>query len=135
MIRDLADQGKTILISSHILTELAEICDSVGIIEQGRLLASGSVDEIQHQREQRRELVLRVLSDPSNAKDKIRHELQLEEVIVDGELIRFEFKGDMQKQSQFVSWLVHQGIEIAEVKSHQKSLEDVFLSVTEGLVQ
>ena len=59
----------------------------------------------------------------------------MEEVIVDGELIRFEFKGDMKKQSQFVSWLVHQEIEIAEVKSHQKSLEDVFLSVTEGLVQ
>ena len=135
MIRDLADQGKTILISSHILTELAEICDSVGIIEQGRLLASGSVDEIQHQREQRRELVLRVLSDSSTAKQKIQHELQLDEVIIDGELVRFEFKGDMQKQSQFVSWLVHQGIEIAEVKSLQKSLEDVFLSVTEGLVQ
>ncbi len=44
MIRDLADRGKTVLISSHILTELAEMCDTVGIIEQGQLLATGSVD-------------------------------------------------------------------------------------------
>ena len=49
MIRSLADQGKTILISSHILTELAEICDVVGILERGRLLAVGTVEEIQHQ--------------------------------------------------------------------------------------
>ena len=49
MIRALADEGKAILISSHILTELAEICDVVGIIEQGRLVAVGGVDEIQKQ--------------------------------------------------------------------------------------
>ena len=53
MIRELADRGKTILISSHILTELAEICDAVGIIEQGRLLATGSVDEIQAESQNR----------------------------------------------------------------------------------
>ena len=47
MIRQLAADGKTILISSHILTELAEMCDRVGIIEQGRLLATGTVEEIQ----------------------------------------------------------------------------------------
>ena len=49
MIRQLAADGKTILISSHILTELAEMCDMVGIIERGRLLAVGTVEEIQRQ--------------------------------------------------------------------------------------
>ncbi len=47
MIRSLAKQGKTVLVSSHILTELAEMCDTVGIIERGRLLAVGTVEEIQ----------------------------------------------------------------------------------------
>ena len=47
MIRALAKQGKTVLISSHILTELAEMCDTVGIIERGQLLAVGTVEEIQ----------------------------------------------------------------------------------------
>ena len=50
MIRRLAAEGKTILVSSHILTELAEMCDMVGIIEQGRMLAVGSVAEIQRAR-------------------------------------------------------------------------------------
>src|SRR5262245_56312028 len=48
LIRQLGADGKTILISSHILTELAEMCDRVGIIERGQLIATGTVDEIQH---------------------------------------------------------------------------------------
>src|SRR5688572_31067770 len=51
MIRQLAADGKTILVSSHILTELAEMCDMVGIIEKGKLLAVGTVAEIQKERE------------------------------------------------------------------------------------
>ncbi len=49
MIRRLAEAGKSVLVSSHILTELAEMCDRVGIIERGRMLATGSVEEIQRE--------------------------------------------------------------------------------------
>lgn len=135
MIRELADRGKTILISSHILTELAEMCDSVGIIEQGSLLATGSVDEIQHQRTQDREVTIRVLENASEAANQIAQNDHAETPIVDGELVRFEFRGDAKSQAALVTWLVGQGYEIAEVTSHKKSLEDVFLQVTEGLVQ
>ena len=135
MIRELSDRGKTILISSHILTELAEICDCVGIIEQGQLLATGSVNEIQAQRKERRELAIRVLSDVAIAKAEIKKHLNLQEILVDGQILRFEFMGDLTEQAVFVKWLIEKNIDVAEVKSHQKSLEDVFLSVTEGLVQ
>src|SRR5688500_3841559 len=63
MIGRLADNGKTVLISSHLLTELAEMCHRVGIIEQGRLLAVGTVDEISANVETRSEVRLRVLRD------------------------------------------------------------------------
>ncbi len=135
MIRELADRGKTVLISSHILTELAEMCDSVGIIEQGRLLATGSVDDIQHQQAQTRELVIRILNDADAAARDICKRLSLDATIVDGELLRFEFAGDVNDQAALVGWLVGQGYSVAEVTSHKKSLEDVFLHVTEGLVQ
>ncbi|MGB7346084.1 MAG: ABC transporter ATP-binding protein [Pirellulaceae bacterium] len=135
MIRELSDQGKTVLISSHILTELAEICDSVGIIEQGQLLATGSVDEIQHQRQNQRELSIRILNDPDKAAKEIQTKLDLDAATVDGELIRFHFAGDKSAQAELVAWLVGQGYAVAEVAAHQKSLEDVFLQVTEGLVQ
>jgi ABC-2 type transport system ATP-binding protein len=165
MIRQLANRGKTVLISSHILTELAEMCDSVGIIEQGQLLATGSVEEIQRQRAQHRELTLRVLERAGDAAELIRKHLAEQssqtqtsnpngvsdeipsannsdhslppasQVVVDGELVRFEFEGDVRDQANLVAWLIGQGFLIAEVAAHKKSLEDVFLQVTEGLVQ
>ncbi len=61
MIGALAADGKSVLISSHILTELAEMCDTVGIIEQGRLLAVGSVHDIQRGRQQQRAVELRIM--------------------------------------------------------------------------
>jgi ABC-2 type transport system ATP-binding protein len=135
MIRELADRGKTILISSHILTELAEMCDTVGIIERGRLLATGSVDQIQRQSASSRELVVRILHRADRAAEALRRRPDVDQVLVDGELVRFEFNGDVSEQAGLISWLVRSDYSIAEVTSHKKSLEDVFLQVTEGLVQ
>ncbi|KAA1262037.1 putative ABC transporter ATP-binding protein YbhF [Rubripirellula obstinata] len=139
MIRELADQGKTVLISSHILTELAEMCDSVGIIEQGKLLATGSVEEIERQQAHTRELVIRILANEDHSEvsvaDVLRNRPEVDNLVVDGELIRFAFAGDVQDQAALVAMLVNQGFQVAEVTSRKKSLEDVFLHVTEGLVQ
>ncbi|MCP4890320.1 MAG: ABC transporter ATP-binding protein [Planctomycetaceae bacterium] len=135
MIRELADRGKTVLISSHILTELAEMCDTVGIIEQGRLLATGSVEEIQHEQATHRELTIRILNDTNRAAQELQARPGVQQLIVDGQLIRFEFEGEVEDQAAIVAWLVSRGFDVAEVSSHKKSLEDVFLHVTEGLVQ
>jgi ABC-2 type transport system ATP-binding protein len=135
MIRQLADHGKTVLISSHILTELAEMVDAVGIIEQGRLLATGSVDEIQRERAQHRELTLRILDRAGEASTQLGLRPEVANPVVDGQLIRFEFHGDLAEQAALVGWLVNSGFAVAEVISHKKSLEDVFLQVTQGKVQ
>ena len=135
MIRQLAADGKTILISSHILTELAETCDSVGIIEQGRLLATGSIEEIERQRQQTRELVIRVLDRSADAVDWLRPRDGVGALIRDGEKLRVEFEGDIREQAGLITAMTSEGFLVAEVTSHKKSLEDVFLQVTEGLVQ
>ncbi len=135
MIRELADRGKTVLISSHILTELAEMCDSVGIIEQGKLLATGSVEQIQRQQAQHRELTIRVLDRAEQAAESLVGKEGVGKPLVDGHLLRFEFAGDLKDQAALVGMLVSEGYAIVEVISHKKSLEDVFLQVTEGLVQ
>ena len=145
MIRELADRGKTILISSHILTELAEMCDTVGIIEQGQLLATGSVEEIRAKREAGRELTIRIVSDidPAAAMIAERLTLPLEsgaaagvpKLVVDGQLLRFPFIGSPDDQAALIRDLVLAGHAVTEVASSRISLEDVFLQVTEGLVQ
>jgi ABC-2 type transport system ATP-binding protein len=135
MIGELAERGKTIIISSHILTELAEMCDRVGIIEQGKLLATGTVDEIQRQWAEHRELEIQLLDDATDAGNFIRDTEHINAVSVEGTMLRIEFTGDARAQAELVTKLVQHGCLIVEARSHSKSLEDVFLQVTEGLVQ
>lgn len=135
MIGTLASEGKSILVSSHILTELAEMCDSVGIIEQGRLLATGTVEELQRQRQQHRELTIRILEQADAVAAHLKNRPDCHHVIQDGELIRAEFEGDVHSQSRLLRELFESGWEVAEFTARAKSLEDVFLQVTEGIVQ
>jgi len=135
MIRALADDGKTVLVSSHILTELAEMCDRVGIIEQGRLLATGTVDEIQRQQRTHREFIVRVIDHLDVATNLLTHNEHVDHLVVDGELVRFQFEGDITRQANLLASLIAAGVSVAEFSSHVRSLEDVFMQVTEGLVQ
>lgn len=138
MIRRLADAGKTVLVSSHILTELAEMCDRVGIIEKGQLLATGTVDEIQNQSNQnrvQRDVVVRVLSNSDGLANLLAVQPTIQGVRVDGELVHFFHSGDRTNEVQLLRLLVQAGFEIAEFRSHQKSLEDLFMEVTRGVVQ
>ncbi len=111
------------------------MCDSVGIIEQGKLLATGSVEEIQGQQKETKELTIRVLERASEAATALQSLQHVEQIIIDGELLRFEFTGEVKDQAELLALLVTRGFLVAECTSHRKSLEDVFLQVTEGLVQ
>jgi ABC-2 type transport system ATP-binding protein len=137
MIRKLAADGKTVLISSHILTELAEICDSVGILEQGRLLATGSVEEIQgqHHREPQNVVEIRVLDDAQPLAQWLAEHEQVEQLRTDGRLVRFFHAGDPPAQAELLRAVVEAGFQVVAFGARRQSLEDVFMKVTEGLVQ
>ena len=110
----------------------------MGIIEQGQLLATGSVDEIHAESQNQSELTIRVLNrhdEVSSVLDKIDGQVAIENPILDGQFIRFGFSGDTSDQAAIVTHLVTEGFQVAEVSAEKKSLEDVFLQVTEGLVQ
>jgi ABC-2 type transport system ATP-binding protein len=138
MIRRLAEAGKTVLVSSHILTELAEMCDRVGIIEKGQLLATGTVDEIQSQsnRDQiHRDVVVRVLSNSEHLAAFLDQQETILGVRIDGELIHFLHTGDRSDEVKLLRLLIQEEFDIAEFRSQQKSLEDLFMEVTRGAVQ
>jgi ABC-2 type transport system ATP-binding protein len=138
MIRELAAAGKTVLVSSHILTELAEMCDRVGIIEKGQLLATGTVDEIQRGTEQNathRDVVVRVLTNSEGLSSFLDEIDGIRGVRVDGELVHFEHSGDRTSEVQLLRNIVEFNFDVAEFRSKQKSLEDVFMEVTRGIVQ
>jgi ABC-2 type transport system ATP-binding protein len=135
MIARLADAGKAILISSHILTELAEICDRVGILEQGRLLAVGSVAEISAGVQTRSTVRVRVLRDGEQLRAWLAGRGDIEALRLDGDLATFSHPGDRESEAALLRAMVEAGFAIVEFGAKHKSLEDVFLHVTEGRVQ
>jgi ABC-2 type transport system ATP-binding protein len=138
MIRRLAADGKTILISSHILTELAEMCDVVGIIEQGCMLAVGSVQDIQRGRsgvQARTWVRVRVLGGAGSLANWLAERTDVHELQHDGELASFAHHGEAQAHADLLREMVLAGFPVAAFGSQTKSLEEVFMQVTEGLVQ
>lgn len=141
MIAQLAEAGKAVLISSHILTELAEVCHTVGIIEQGRLLAVGSVDEISRdaaeaQSGQSQSLVrVRLLGGAGSVGGWLEQRDDVFGIQLDGELVTFSHNGDRESEVALLREMILADFPVAEFGTKAKSLEDVFLHVTEGKVQ
>jgi ABC-2 type transport system ATP-binding protein len=137
MIGQLAADGKTVLVSSHILTELAEMCDQVGIIEQGRLLAIGTVEEIlESQKAHRKSQVqVRLLGDAIALCNWLAQRSELENVRVDGQRVTFLHAGDRAAEAALLRDMILAEFRVVQFGSHSQSLEDVFMHVTRGAVQ
>jgi ABC-2 type transport system ATP-binding protein len=137
MIRQLAADGKTILISSHILTELAEMCDMVGIIERGGLLAVGTVKEIQRAvtKHHYTEMFVRLLSGTPAAEGWLRERPNVQKVAIEDGRVTFLLDGDGEAQADLLRDLVSAGHRVSAYGTESRSLEDVFMRVTEGKVQ
>jgi ABC-2 type transport system ATP-binding protein len=136
MIRQLAKRGKTILISSHILTELAEICDRVGIIERGRLVAVGSVEEIQKQGQTVHQAVeVSLLDGQGGLLEWLAGQSGVSQVQQDGPAVRFLHVGEREAQADLLRDMIAAGYRVVAFGVRRQSLEDVFMQVTKGLVQ
>jgi len=136
MIRELADQGKTILISSHILTELAEICDVVGILERGRLLTVGTVADIQARCRRPENLVTaRVLGDAKGLAEWLTGHERVSRLRVNGNEVSFLHRGRLEEEAALLKAMIDAGFQVTAFGTRQQTLEDVFMEVTKGLVQ
>jgi ABC-2 type transport system ATP-binding protein len=141
MINELAARGKTILVSSHILTELAEMCDRVGIIEQGRLLAVGAVEDLLAGHSPTGEtgpsmqIRTRILGGAEGLAEWLSRRPGIEELQIDGEAAKFTCRQDADAQAELLKEMIAAGFRVAEFASQSKTLEDAFLHVTRGLVQ
>lgn len=136
MIRALAAEGKAVLISSHILTELAEICDVVGILERGRLLAMGTVEEIQKQGHTPHDAIqVEVLDGVVGLAAWLRARTDVEELRVNGQSACFLHAGDAGQSADLLRAMVEAGFRVVAFGRQRRTLEDVFMQVTKGLVQ
>jgi ABC-2 type transport system ATP-binding protein len=132
----LAERKKAILISSHILTELTEICNGVVIIERGKILETGTIDDVLKKSTPRRTVAVRLL-DGRNA-DLLRELLQTPQVENPRDVayeIHFELAGDDASAAEVLAALIARGFKVIEFRQTRANLEDIFMNVTKGGVQ
>jgi ABC-2 type transport system ATP-binding protein len=130
LLRELGAMGKTVVVSSHILTELAELCDSVGIIDQGRLVASGSLDDIARRAHGGGLLQLHLLSDRGPAEALLREHPDVIQIYPTQSGFDIEFAGDDPAKAALLADLVDAGARIPFFGQTTSDLEEIFLQLT-----
>lgn len=132
ILRTLKDLGKTIIISSHILPELSELCTSIGIIDRGKIVISGTVSEIMQQVYSKRFIKIK-LKDKMEEAQRIMLEFPTVTGIREGTgFIEAGFEGNDEEMSMLLKELVKRDIPVISFAQMDGNLEDVFMRVTKG---
>lgn len=134
LLKALRDMGKTIFISSHILTELSDVCNAVAIIEKGRIVISGKVSEIIEKLTPTKRLLIEVLEQAPQAADCARQFPECERIEVQNHTIRIEFRGGRERVAELLKHLVARGVPVVTIAEEKADLEDLFMKLTKGEV-
>ena len=137
ILQELQRLGKTILISSHILSELQSLCNRVAIIEKGSLIYSGPVQGVQEQFTQKPGYRLRVADNPQRALELLRERSEIVEAGLEEESnrIRVALADGQANGGVIAEIIVNGGLQLTGLEEDEMDLEDVFLQVTRGETQ
>ena len=135
LLKELRRMNKTIIISSHILHELAELCSTIGIIEQGKLLFHGSLQEILRRVKTGTKIHVRIVEQQDLAAMMLEKTRGVKEVTQqDGELI-VELERQTHDFSPIAQLLLKNNFKIREIREEEVNLETAFMRLTKGVVQ
>ncbi|MBN1942001.1 MAG: ABC transporter ATP-binding protein [Phycisphaerae bacterium] len=133
LLRKLADGGKTLLVSSHILPELAAICDYIGIIHQGVLRACGPIESVLRDLRRDRLMEIKCLANPDAARENIQadpHSRKVETSELEKDVLRFRFTGDDEALADLLQAVNAAGARTAILREVPLSLEDAYMAVS-----
>ena len=129
-VRELNQQGMTILLSSHLLTDLTELCTDVGIIDGGRMLLTGSVEEIIEKIHTSKPIVITVCDNIQTALSLLKEHPLVRSISVKEQEILVQFSGSGRQESQLLTELVQSGVHVRGFMREPGSLEAVFMQLT-----
>lgn len=135
LLRELRRMGKTILVSSHILRELADFCTSIGIVERGKLLAAGSVDEILKNAKGGRIVIVSVKENAEAAEEVLLANPSVKGIDRSSSTLQVKLDPQCDDTSFIAESLLAAGIRITALKEEELDLEDIFMKITTGAVQ
>lgn len=131
-LRKLADTGATVFVSSHILSELAEMCSSLCVMNRGKLLASGTVEQVREQLgSNERTLTVSVLARPEEAASWLESQKSVHSLQLSGQQVIFGFTGSDDAQAGLMEGLIQLGIRVRAFEEKRSSFEDILVEVAE----
>ena len=130
IMKNLGSMGKTVIISSHILPELADMCDTIGIMQRGSLIMHGTVDEIQMKAMHSRPLKVRVLENAENAVRILKEDPHVTKVSAMEEGLVADYDGDDMDSARLLKRLMDENILVESFYREKGNLESLFLELT-----
>lgn len=130
MLKELREQGKTLLVSSHILSELSGLCTSIGIIEQGHMVLEGSMEQIIEQVNSSKPLLIQVFSNVEKALAILKSHPCVQTITVKRDEIKVGFLGDRQDEAALLQQLIDADVMVSGFMREKGSLESLFMQVT-----
>lgn len=130
-LKELREQGKTLLVSSHILSELSELCSSIGIIEQGKMVLKGSMEQIFERVNSSNPLLISVFSNKEKALSILKSHPCVQTITVNFDEIKVSFMGDRQDEALLLQQLIDADVMISGFVREKGSLESLFMQITD----
>lgn len=130
MLRELCAEGKTILVSSHILSELSQMCTDIGIIDSGKIVLSGSMSEIMQKVNNSNPLLIRVCENPDKVVWLLREESAVKSIVIRDTDIVVNFYGTKEDEAELLGKLVAAGIRVNGFIREAGDLESIFMQIT-----
>lgn len=133
LLRRLGEMGKTIVVSSHILPELADICNKVGIIDRGVMNVNAEVSEVMRQVRERIVLNIRVKGEQESAAKVLESIDAVDTLALGDDVIVVTLKEGVEDYSEIASHLVSEGYKLLLFREEEVNLESAFMSLTKGV--
>ena len=135
LLKRLGELNKTIIVSSHILPELADVCTRVGMIEKGHMIVDGYVDEVMRKAREVQMLHIRVSGDPDPAARLLEQCGEVRAVTIKNGLIIATLKKDVYDYSELPTRLLQAGFKLTMFREEEVNLETAFMELTKGKQQ
>jgi len=133
LLKELRNLGKTIMVSSHILPELADICNKIGIIEKGELIVNADVEQVMKQVRQQTILNVTVTKNPDGAARLLQDDPIVEKVEPSGSMLVVTLVPGAEEYWRLATLLVQAGYQLSLFKEDELNLETAFMALTKGI--
>lgn len=130
LLRELCDNGKTIIVSSHILNEMTDVCTSIGVIKNGKLILTGDMDNILERVNNLNPILIEVVDKENAVIELLKQVREVKSIAINGKKIQIEFDGNSSEESKLLKSIIDTGAMINFFGREQRNLEGLYLDVT-----